>query len=178
MVKKLLSQSAFWILNKEITRFLDSLEASLILSLLCDMHMMHPDKEMVFLRQEDIEKETGLSYHKTSKAMDLLESKGLIFRVRESGTIQPKMMYRVIEDKLTEVYRLNSSTSISQKDGGHNNNNIINNKDIKNKEINNNIEYMNSIVDNEDISEEELSIIPDDLLSKELKLRKAQLLFQ
>lgn len=136
-MKKLLAQSSYWILNKEVTRYLDSLEASLILSLLCDMHVMHPDRDMVYLRQEDIEKETGLSYHRTSKAMELLESKDLIFRVRESGTVQPKMMYRVIEDKLTEIYRLNSSTSKGQKDGGQINNNIINNKPIKNKDIKN-----------------------------------------
>ncbi len=103
---KLLAQSSYWVMNKDITRALGSLEASLILSLLCDMHTMHPEEDMVFCKQSYIEKETGLSYHRIGKAIELLESRNLIYRERETQTLQPKMLYKVLEDNVLELYRL------------------------------------------------------------------------
>lgn len=129
---KLLAQSSYWVLNKDITRALGSLEASLVLSLLCDMHTMHPEKEMVFCKQSYIEQETGLSYHRIGKAMDLLESKHLIYRERETQTLQPKMLYRVLEDNVLNLYRSKDLTSIGEKTKGRINN--ISYKEIPKKE--------------------------------------------
>jgi len=119
---KLLAQSSYWVLNKHITRALNSLEASLVLSLLCDMHVMHPKKDMVFCKQSYIEKETGLSYHRIGKAIELLETKNLIYRERETQTLQPKMLYKVLKDNVMELYTSKDLTSIGGKSKGHINN--------------------------------------------------------
>jgi hypothetical protein len=130
---KLLAQGSWWTLNKTVTKYLGSIEASLVLTLLCDMHEMHPDRDMVWLRQEDIEEVTGLSYYKISKAMDLLESKNLIYRERETQTVQPKMLYRVLEGNIVDLLRLKNSTYTPAESEGHNNNNFINNDLMKNE---------------------------------------------
>jgi len=147
---KLLAQSSYWVLNKDITRALNSLEASLILSLLCDMHSMHPDKLMVFCRQSYLKQETGLSYHRIGKAMDLLQSKNLIYREREVNTLQPKMMYKVLEDNIVDLYRLKVSTSIGENNGGHNNNILYKENTIERNNYWDNINN-SSIVDKFDI---------------------------
>ena len=117
------------------------------------MHDMHPDRDMIWLRQEDIEEATGLSYYKIGKAIDLLESKNLIYRERETQTLQPKMLYRVLEenvvellrsknltsigeqDKVVNLYRSKNLTSIGGKSEGHNNNNSSNNNITKKEEL-------------------------------------------
>ena len=133
---KLLAQGSWWTLNKTMTLYLGSLEASLLLTMLCDMHDMHPEEEMVWLRQKDIQEATGLSYYQISKAMDLLEKKNLIYRVRESETLQPKLLYKVFEDKVVDILRSKNLTSKGENSGGHNNKDISNNDSTNNDLVN------------------------------------------
>jgi predicted transcriptional regulator len=142
-MKKLLAQRNWWTLNKEITRHLGSLEASLILTMLCDKHDIHPEKEMIFLRIKEIEDETGMTYHRINKALTLLETSGFIFKQKEKK-LNPVMMYKVFEDKIVDLLRLNNSTSCGEESGTHNKKAYtgIRNKEKKGIGINNMNEYI------------------------------------
>jgi len=154
-MKKLLAQSAFWVVNKHLAKELQSNDAAIILAHLMDIHLMHPEKELVFRRVDDFVRDCNVTKFTLRKVLNMLEERGLIYREREKGTMHPVTKYKVFEDKVVDLLRSENAskemhnyltdadtnlksyeklTSIDADPVPHNNN--IPNKNLGNKNVN------------------------------------------
>ena len=116
-MRKLLAQSAFWVVNKHLAKALGSNDAAIVVAHLLDVHQMHPDKELVFCRQKDFMEYCNLSEYTLRKVLNMLEEKNIIYREREKGTMQPVVMYKVQEQEVVRLLGLeNASKEINRLD--------------------------------------------------------------
>ncbi len=137
-IKNILSQSAFWQVNKIIAKKLNSIESALLLSDLIDKHSYYENRnELViidkiayfFATSEQIEDNTTLTYKVQKKCIKILKEAGLI-ETKLSG-VPAKLHFTLCENKIWSLV----NSSIDQKSklvltkGLTNNNTINNNKE-------------------------------------------------
>lgn len=110
MLKKLLSQSSYWIINKELTSNL-GIETSLLLTHLIDCADMLD--QPFYQQKERIMKETGITDHQWRKSMKVLQDKGILL-VEKKGN-PAKNYYTIVEGVLLDLfnYRLTSDVEIN-----------------------------------------------------------------
>jgi hypothetical protein len=152
-LKNVLSQSSFWIINKQLVYRLQSIEAALFLSNLIDKYEYHSNRnELLFVdedeeyyfyaKSEDIEKATTLSYKVQRRIIKLLESNCLIKTIKKG--VPPKIHFSINEDAIWEILNSPESEVQTCPEGNLNyaqkeelnmpkGNNIINNKTTKTK---------------------------------------------
>jgi phage conserved hypothetical protein, C-terminal domain len=137
VLSKILSQSAFWIVNKEIARLV-GIEPAVLLSDLIDKQTYFSNRNELdsegyfFNTVEFIELATSLNYHAQKKALKVLSEHGFIEEKLKG--IPAKLHFKVVEYKILNY--LNTGVSISEKldlDKPETNNNIIINN--KKKEV-------------------------------------------
>lgn len=103
-MKHILSQEAFWMINKQMVSAF-SLEAALILSLLIDKEDYYKasnqlDEEGFFYHTSiEIEKATGLTYHIQKGAIKLLMDAGFI-DTKLKG-LPAKLHFKIVENKIS-----------------------------------------------------------------------------
>ena len=116
-MKKLLAQSAFWILNKNVAKALKSNDAALLLAELLDLHVQHPDEDMVFCQQERLMENCNLTITGLRNAMKLLFDAGVVY-IEKRG-VPAKNYYKVLDEKVNELL---SSGTLSTSDQPTNDN--------------------------------------------------------
>lgn len=140
-IKSIISQTAFWQVNKQIASIV-GLDAALLLTELVDRHTMHEHQLIerdglfyFFATSDDIQKETTLSYRNQKNAIESLEKHRVIF-TKLMGT-PAKLHFSICENKIWQMLNTSFSETIkldlSKRENINNNthiNNTINNKDI------------------------------------------------
>ena len=105
-IKSVLSQGAFWQINKSLAQKV-GLESALLLSDLIDRESYFEGRGMLidingdsyfFVTADKIEQTTTLSYHKQRKCLATLKNAGLISTVLRG--VPAKTHYRIIENKI------------------------------------------------------------------------------
>jgi len=118
-IKTILSQGAFWQINKALAQNV-GLEAALLLSDLIDRESYFENRDMLvningegffFVTSEQIEQSTTLSYHKQRKCLKTLKNKGMIKTFLRG--VPAKTHYKIDENKIWS-YLKTSSKEISK----------------------------------------------------------------
>ena len=148
-IKSILSQGAFWQINKELTKKI-GVETALVLSDLIDRESYFDGRNMLidingegyfFVTGEQLEESTTLSYHKQRKCLKTLKEKGMIKTFLRG--IPAKTHYKIVENKIWEALET-SSKEISEP--------VV--KEFKNLELKNSITINNNkeiIIENNNI---------------------------
>ena len=148
-IKSILSQGAFWQINKELTKKI-GVETALVLSDLIDRESYFDGRNMLidingegyfFVTGEQLEESTTLSYHKQRKCLKTLKEKGMIKTFLRG--IPAKTHYKIVENKIWEALET-SSKGISEP--------VV--KEFKNLELKNSITINNNkeiIIENNNI---------------------------
>ena len=149
-IKSILSQGAFWQINKELTKKI-GVETALVLSDLIDRESYFDGRNMLidingegyfFVTGEQLEESTTLSYHKQRKCLKTLKEKGMIKTFLRG--IPAKTHYKIVENKIWEALET-SSKGISEP--------VV--KEFKNLELKNSITINNNkeiIIENNNIN--------------------------
>lgn len=148
MIKNILSQNSFWIVNKGIAREI-GLEAALLLSDLVTKSEYFEANNLLedgyfFNTSENIEQDTTLTYHKQKTALKLLEGLGLI-EISLVG-VPAKLHFKIFENKILNFL----NTGIQKSSILYNKN-----KPIRTKNKNKTSESKNSVETFFDINEPE-----------------------
>ena len=115
--KSILSQSGWWMVNKEITREI-GLDASVLLSDLLSKYEYFEKRGMLengtfFNKRDDLQKDTTIPLYRQNKAIEILVKKKLI-SVTNKG-VPPKTRFRVnileINKLISKVYELGDDDS-------------------------------------------------------------------
>jgi uncharacterized phage protein (TIGR02220 family) len=140
----ILSQDAFWIVNKQLAKK-TGLHAALILSDIYTKmeyfkkHGELDDDGFFFNTSENIEEDTTLSYHLQKKAFKILKDEGFI-ETKLKG-VPAKTYYKVVENKILKFlntgFENNSKLDVENFNTNNNkpNNNKTNNKGIVEKNL-------------------------------------------
>lgn len=105
-IKSVLSQGAFWQINKVLAKKV-GLESALLLSDLIDRESYFDSRDMLiningegyfFVTGEQIEESTTLSYHKQRKCLKTLKSEGMIKTFLRG--VPAKTHYKIVENKI------------------------------------------------------------------------------
>ena len=121
-IKKLLSQNAFWQVNKAMAKLI-GVDAALILSDLIAREEYFKSKNMLvsingngyfFVTSDDIENTTTYSYHIQKKCIKVLKEHGMIETFLRG--IPAKTHYRVVESKVEECFKSSSEKINKLKD--------------------------------------------------------------
>jgi len=115
MLKKLLSQSSYWIINKDLTKEL-GIETSMLLTHLIDCADM---LDQPFYQQKDrIMNMIGISERQWRKSMKILQDKDILI-VEKKGN-PAKNYYTIVEESLLSILQNASSSedhlSVSSED--------------------------------------------------------------
>ena len=138
ILKNTLTKTAFWQINKGAVKLL-GVETALLFTELIDSYYYFQERDMLtedgffFRTTDDMEEQTGLSYHKQTNGVDKLEAAGLI--ETDLRGIPAKRHFKILEDNVLNF--LNTSIQKIQKldlEKVETNNNIPNNNKINNKE--------------------------------------------
>ena len=121
-VANILGQDAFWIINKRLAKEI-GLEASLLLSDLLTKSQYF-DEEWFFNTAENIQKDTGLTYHKQKAAIKILKEQEFI-DTKLIG-IPAKQHFKILTNKIVNFLR----TCYEKNQKLYNKNKPINNKVI------------------------------------------------
>lgn len=143
-LKNILSQSSFWMVNKTIAKYLNSVESALLLSDLLDKHSYYwanndlikfKDDDYFFATSEKIQESTTLSYKVQKKCIKILIDKELI-QTKLAG-VPAKLHFSICENKIWQI--VNSSSYQKSKLELPKSKNVNNNiyKEINNKKENN-----------------------------------------
>lgn len=110
MLKKLLSQSSYWIINKDLTREL-GLETSLLLTYLIDCADML--NQPFYRQKEKIMKDIGITDHSWRLSMKLLQERNILI-VEKKGN-PARNYYTIVEGELLKIFnnRLTSDVEIN-----------------------------------------------------------------
>ena len=121
-IKKLLSQNAFWQVNKAMAKLI-GVDSALILSDLIAREEYFKSKNMLvsingngyfFVTSDDIEETTTYSYHIQKKCVKVLKDHGMIETFLRG--IPAKTHYRVVESKVEECFKSSSEKINKLKD--------------------------------------------------------------
>ena len=121
-IKKLLSQNAFWQVNKAMAKLI-GVDAALILSDLIAREEYFKSKNMLvsingngyfFVTSDDIENTTTYSYHIQKKCIKVLKEHGMIETFLRG--IPAKTHYMVVESKVEECFKSSSEKINKLKD--------------------------------------------------------------
>lgn len=121
-IKKLLSQNAFWQVNKAMAKLI-GVDSALILSDLIAREEYFKSKNMLisingngyfFVTSDDIEETTTYSYHIQKKCIKVLKEYGMIETFLRG--IPAKTHYRVVESKVEECFKSSSEKINKLKD--------------------------------------------------------------
>ena len=172
MVKKLLAKSAFWVVNKNIAKAVGSNDAALLLSELLDLHLQHPNDEMVFCQQSRLMENCNLSITGLRNSMKILFDLNLVY-IEKRG-VPAKNYYKVLENNVEHLLSGSLSTSdqpitsdtVSYITSDQDSLEQINKHNINKPSINKSLDR-NNIID-----------IPDSMLNKEDLRLKAEMVFQ
>jgi hypothetical protein len=198
-MRKLLAQSAYWTLNKHVAKALKSNDAALLIAELLDIHDQHPERDMVWRKQQQLMDSCNLTITGLRNAMNILKDKNLIYVEKKSNPA--KNYYKVLEDNVDALLssgkmstsdqprendKKPSGTMPSSDKGECSHNNKHNNNQITNNQGNNSISYkewINSLSNSDkdkvkNLSEEDKKYIFTELSTDEEKINytKYQLL--
>ena len=113
-IKSILSQGAFWQINKSLARKV-GLEAALLLSDLIDRESYFDSRDMLisingegyfFVTGEQLEESTTLSYHKQRKCLKTLKDAGMIKTFLRG--VPAKTHYKIVENKIWSYLKTSS----------------------------------------------------------------------
>lgn len=110
MIKRILTQSAFWLVNKHIAKFV-GLDASILLSSLVSK-FEYFNTEWFYCTANDILKETTLSYFKQKAAQEELMKHGLI-EIRREG-MPAKLYFKINEENILRVLNTSIEETLNQ----------------------------------------------------------------
>lgn len=140
MIGKILGNSAFWIVNKEIAKA-TSIEAALMLADLTDKEEYFKARGEItecgffFNTSEAIKENTGLTYHVQKKALKMLIDAGFI-ETKLKG-VPAKLHFKIVENKILNFLKTGIKENQKQdfKEFETNKNKSNNNKVSNNKKI-------------------------------------------
>mgnify|MGYP003646360993 FL=1 len=113
-IKSILSQGAFWQINKSLAQKV-GLEAALLLSDLIDRESYFDSRDMLisingegyfFVTGEQLEESTTLSYHKQRKCLKKLKDAGMIKTFLRG--VPAKTHYKIVENKIWSYLKTSS----------------------------------------------------------------------
>ena len=113
-IKSILSQGAFWQINKSLAQKV-GLEAALLLSDLIDRESYFDSRDMLisingegyfFVTGEQLEESTTLSYHKQRKCLKTLKDAGMIKTFLRG--VPAKTHYKIVENKIWSYLKTSS----------------------------------------------------------------------
>lgn len=139
ILQKILGQSAFWIVNKEIAKNI-GIEPAVLLADLIDKHSYFEtrneldDDGYFYNTSENIESSTSLNYHAQKRCLKTLNDVGYV-ETKLKG-IPAKLHFKVVENKILIFLNTGIQTNVKQeKEIVETNNNKSNNNKNDNKEI-------------------------------------------
>jgi len=154
--KILLSQSAFWQVNKLLTMKLNSIEAALFFSDLVDKEFYYESRDELieingkfyfYATSDQIKDNTTLTYKVQKKCIKILLDSELI-ETKLMG-MPARLHFTICSDKLDQLFK----TSIAEKSKQ-----VLPKREVNNNRVNNNKEIINTIKQN---SQKTLFDIPD-----------------
>lgn len=115
MLKKLLSQSSYWVVNKQLTSEL-GIETSLLLTHLIDCADMLD--QPFYQQKQRIIKEIGITDHQWRKSMKILQDRGILLVEKKGNparnyyTIVERFLLDLFNNRLTSDVEINTTSDV------------------------------------------------------------------